>query len=221
MVDPKNNMPKKTEQIPKAPNENKHGYNKFEREEGQYYQMNDQDYKMYQENIPENYRNNDIYQQDYRYNYPRMQYDYENRDYEKETSSSSDSKKPIKKGRKKIVMEYIQKPDKRSVTFSKRKKGIMKKAYELSVLTGNQVLLLIASDKGHVYTFATPKLKPMIIKHERLIQQCLNAPSSPQEMNLETTYKNEKVETDEEMYQKYTEACNNRYYANFQDPDIN
>ena len=35
-------------------------------------------------------------------------------------------------------------------------------AYELSTLTGTQVMLLVASETGHVYTFATRKLQPMI-----------------------------------------------------------
>ncbi|ELQ75854.1 Regulator of arginine metabolism, MADS box-containing transcription factor [Trachipleistophora hominis] len=88
-------------------------------------------------------------------------------------------KKATKSGRKKIKMAYIEGKNKRSVTFSKRKKGIMKKAYELNMLTKSQILLLVASESGHVYTFATPKLKPIISKHENLIQQCLNAPSTP------------------------------------------
>lgn len=79
-------------------------------------------------------------------------------------------------GKKKVCMKYIESKSKRGVTFSKRKKGIMKKAYELNILTGTQILLLVASESGHVYTFATPKLRPIISEHENLIQQCLNAP---------------------------------------------
>lgn len=54
----------------------------------------------------------------------------------------------------------------------------MKKAYELSVLTGTQVLLLVVSETGLVYTFTTPKLQPLVTKAEgkNLIQACLNAP---------------------------------------------
>lgn len=39
------------------------------------------------------------------------------------------------------------------------------------------MLLLVASETGHVYTFATPKLQPLITKAEgkNLIQSCLNA----------------------------------------------
>lgn len=39
-------------------------------------------------------------------------------------------------------------------------------AYELSVLTGTQVLLLVVSETGLVYTFTTPKLQPLVTKAE-------------------------------------------------------
>lgn len=57
----------------------------------------------------------------------------------------------------------------------------LSQAYELSTLTGTQVLLLVASETGHVYTFATRKLQPMITSEtgKALIQTCLNSPDSP------------------------------------------
>ena len=42
----------------------------------------------------------------------------------------------------------------------------MHQAYELSVLTGTQVLLLVVSETGLVYTFTTPKLQPLVTKAE-------------------------------------------------------
>lgn len=64
----------------------------------------------------------------------------------------------------------------------------MKKAYELATLTGTQVLLLVASETGHVYTFATPKLQPLITKPEgkSFIQSCLNTPDddAPQDFDI-------------------------------------
>ncbi|MCJ1347336.1 transcription factor of the MADS box [Peltigera leucophlebia] len=80
--------------------------------------------------------------------------------------------------RRKIDIKFIQDKSRRHITFSKRKAGIMKKAYELSVLTGTQVLLLVVSETGLVYTFTTPKLQPLVTKPEgkNLIQACLNAP---------------------------------------------
>lgn len=85
--------------------------------------------------------------------------------------------------RRKIDIKFIQDKSRRHITFSKRKAGIMKKAYELSVLTGTQVLLLVVSETGLVYTFTTPKLQPLVTKAEgkNLIQACLNAPEPPSE----------------------------------------
>lgn len=97
---------------------------------------------------------------------------------ELDDSEVEESPKEKKTGRRKIKIEYIDDKSRRHITFSKRKAGIMKKAYELSTLTGTQVLLLVASETGHVYTFATTKLQPLITKTEgkTLIQSCLNAP---------------------------------------------
>ncbi|KAF9991361.1 transcription factor of the MADS box [Entomortierella chlamydospora] len=91
-------------------------------------------------------------------------------------------------GRRKIKIEYIEDKSRRHITFSKRKSGIMKKAYELSTLTGTQVLLLVVSETGLVYTFTTPKLQPLVTKAEgkNLIQACLHAPdkeSTPDRYN--------------------------------------
>lgn len=80
--------------------------------------------------------------------------------------------------RRKIEIKFIPNKSRRHITFSKRKAGIMKKAYELSVLTGTQVLLLVVSETGLVYTFTTPKFQPLVTQSEgkNLIQACLNAP---------------------------------------------
>ncbi|KAK6537752.1 transcription factor of the MADS box, variant 2 [Orbilia ellipsospora] len=88
-----------------------------------------------------------------------------------------DDSKPGRE-RRKIEIKFIQDKSRRHITFSKRKAGIMKKAYELSVLTGTQVLLLVVSETGLVYTFTTPKLQPLVTRAEgkNLIQACLNAP---------------------------------------------
>lgn len=42
-------------------------------------------------------------------------------------------------------------------------------------------MLLVASETGHVYTFATRKLQPMITSEagKALIQTCLNSPDPP------------------------------------------
>lgn len=95
----------------------------------------------------------------------------------RQDDDDDDDEKP-RPDRRKIEIKFIQDKSRRHITFSKRKAGIMKKAYELSVLTGTQVLLLVVSETGLVYTFTTPKLQPLVTKAEgkNLIQACLNAP---------------------------------------------
>ncbi|PIO65476.1 SRF-type transcription factor [Teladorsagia circumcincta] len=62
-------------------------------------------------------------------------------------------------------------------------------AYELSTLTGTQVMLLVASETGHVYTYATKKLQPMISSDtgKALIQTCLNAPGDGSDLQPNRT----------------------------------
>ncbi|KAK9454086.1 SRF-TF-domain-containing protein [Dipodascopsis uninucleata] len=101
----------------------------------------------------------------------------------KRVDEEEDDEEDHKPGRerRKIEIKFIDDKARRHITFSKRKAGIMKKAYELSVLTGTQVLLLVVSETGLVYTFTTPKLQPLVTKAEgkNLIQACLNAPEEP------------------------------------------
>ncbi|CAN6673521.1 pheromone receptor transcription factor [Trichomonascus vanleenenianus] len=95
-----------------------------------------------------------------------------------EEDEEDDDERKTGRERRKIEIKFIADKSRRHITFSKRKAGIMKKAYELSVLTGTQVLLLVVSETGLVYTFTTPKLQPLVTKPEgkNLIQACLNAP---------------------------------------------
>lgn len=57
-------------------------------------------------------------------------------------------------GRKKIKIEYMQDNRARQVSFLKRKNGVLKKAYELSVLTGCETAVVIFSnDNKKLYEF--------------------------------------------------------------------
>ncbi|KAJ1651086.1 transcription factor of the MADS box [Dispira simplex] len=112
-------------------------------------------------------------------------------DGEDDSDNESATRNEKRAGRRKIKIEYIDDKSRRHITFSKRKAGIMKKAYELSTLTGTQVLLLVVSETGLVYTFTTPKLQPLVTKPEgkSLIQSCLNAPDqSPVNDNVPASH---------------------------------
>ncbi|KAH7578564.1 hypothetical protein JRO89_XS01G0399300 [Xanthoceras sorbifolium] len=58
-------------------------------------------------------------------------------------------------GRGKVELKRIENQTSRQVTFSKRKNGILKKAYELSLLCDAEVAMIIFSSSGKVYQFAT------------------------------------------------------------------
>lgn len=92
------------------------------------------------------------------------------------------------KKRGKFAIKFLEDKNKRHITFSKRRQGILKKAAELSILTGTQVLLLVASESGTVTHFATPKFEAMLngpgvpCKHcnqnqnaKDMIERCLTA----------------------------------------------
>lgn len=58
-------------------------------------------------------------------------------------------------GRNKIEIKYILEQRKRQVTLNKRKGGLMKKAYELSVLCGSEVTVLIRDQRGQSYIYSS------------------------------------------------------------------
>ncbi|CAH2037193.1 unnamed protein product [Thlaspi arvense] len=65
------------------------------------------------------------------------------------------SAKPTKtsRGRQKIEIKEIDVVSKRHVTFSKRRRGLFKKAAELSVLTGAKIAVITFSQCGRIYSF--------------------------------------------------------------------
>ena len=149
------------------------------------------------------------------------------------TASSHHRMSKKTKGRVKIKMEFIENKSRRYTTFSKRKTGIMKKAFELSTLTGTQVMLLVASETGHVYTYATEKLQPMITSEvcKRLIQKCLS-PSHDDEDTTETrlrieNFSNEEIFNDEyDDYEDEDEDEEDNFYEEqpqqqYQDEEAN
>ncbi|EEE58241.1 hypothetical protein OsJ_09222 [Oryza sativa Japonica Group] len=62
--------------------------------------------------------------------------------------------------RGKTQMKRIENPTSRQVTFSKRRNGLLKKAFELSVLCDAEVALIVFSPRGKLYEFASARRKP-------------------------------------------------------------
>lgn len=60
-------------------------------------------------------------------------------------------------GRGKIAIRRIENSTSRQVTFSKRRKGLIKKAKELAILCDAEVGLVIFSSTGKLYEFASTR----------------------------------------------------------------
>jgi hypothetical protein len=59
--------------------------------------------------------------------------------------------------RGKTQMRRIENATSRQVTFSKRRNGLLKKAFELSVLCDAEVALIVFSPRGKLYEFASSR----------------------------------------------------------------
>jgi MADS-box transcription factor len=60
-------------------------------------------------------------------------------------------------GRGKIEIKRIENTTNRQVTFCKRRNGLLKKAYELSVLCDAEVALIVFSSRGRLYEYSNNK----------------------------------------------------------------
>lgn len=59
--------------------------------------------------------------------------------------------------RGKTELKRIENATSRQVTFSKRRSGLLKKAFELSVLCDAEVALIVFSPKGKLYEFSSSR----------------------------------------------------------------
>ena len=58
-------------------------------------------------------------------------------------------------GRGRVELKRIDNKINRQVTFSKRRNGLLKKAYELFVLCDAEVALIVFSSRGKLYEFGS------------------------------------------------------------------
>ncbi|CAN4098010.1 unnamed protein product [Withania somnifera] len=65
-------------------------------------------------------------------------------------------------GRGKIEIKRIENNTNRQVTFCKRRNGLLKKAYELSVLCEAEIALIVFSTRGRFYQQESKKLRQQI-----------------------------------------------------------
>ncbi|KAE8699755.1 Agamous-like MADS-box protein AGL6 [Hibiscus syriacus] len=83
-------------------------------------------------------------------------------------------------GRGRVELKRIENKINRQVTFSKRRNGLLKKAYELSVLCDAEVALIIFSSRGKLYEFGSSGMIKRFKTLERYQRCCI----TPQDNSL-------------------------------------
>ncbi|KAL9267904.1 Agamous-like MADS-box protein AGL70-like protein, partial [Drosera capensis] len=68
-------------------------------------------------------------------------------------------------GRRKVEIKRIEDKMSRQVTFSKRRSGLMKKAWQLSVLCDAQVAVIVFSGGGRLYEFCSHNSISEVLDH--------------------------------------------------------
>ena len=68
-------------------------------------------------------------------------------------------------GRKKISIQRISDERNRQVTFTKRKFGLMKKAYELSVLCDCEIAVIIFNSHSKLFQYASEDMDKILLKY--------------------------------------------------------
>ncbi|KAG5005045.1 hypothetical protein JHK82_029073 [Glycine max] len=77
--------------------------------------------------------------------------------------------------RGKVQLKKIEDTTSRQVTFSKRRSGLLKKAYELSVLCDAEVAVIVFSQNGRLYEFSSSDMTKIL---ERYREHTKDVPAS-------------------------------------------
>ncbi|XP_058093174.1 truncated transcription factor CAULIFLOWER D-like isoform X1 [Magnolia sinica] len=72
-------------------------------------------------------------------------------------------------GRGKVELKRIENPTSRQVTFSKRRNGLLKKAFELSILCDAEVGLIIFSATGKVYQYSSQDINRTVSRYRSAV----------------------------------------------------
>ncbi|XP_042984789.1 MADS-box protein JOINTLESS-like isoform X1 [Carya illinoinensis] len=91
--------------------------------------------------------------------------------------------------RKKIQIKRIDNTTARQVTFSKRRRGLFKKALELSTLCDAEIGLIVFSSTGKLFDYASSSMQQVIERHDLHSGRNLDKTNQPQsvELQLENT----------------------------------
>ncbi|XP_024159233.1 agamous-like MADS-box protein MADS1 isoform X2 [Rosa chinensis] len=87
--------------------------------------------------------------------------------YENKPNTVLDADAQRRLGRGKIEIKRIENTTNRQVTFCKRRNGLLKKAYELSVLCDAEVALIVFSNRGRLYEYSNNSVRETIERYKK------------------------------------------------------
>ncbi|KAM5587833.1 agamous-like MADS-box protein MADS1 [Rosa sericea] len=105
--------------------------------------------------------------------------------YENKPNTILDTDAQRRLGRGKIEIKRIENTTNRQVTFCKRRNGLLKKAYELSVLCDAEVSLIVFSNRGRLYEYSNNSVRETI---ERYKKACADSSNNGSVSEASTQY---------------------------------
>ncbi|KAJ1265198.1 hypothetical protein BS78_08G061000 [Paspalum vaginatum] len=94
-------------------------------------------------------------------------------------------------GRGRIEIKRIENNTSRQVTFCKRRNGLLKKAYELSVLCDAEVALIVFSSRGRLYEYSNNSVKATIERYKKAHAVGSSSGAPLLELNAQQYYQQE------------------------------
>ncbi|GMN57891.1 hypothetical protein TIFTF001_026988 [Ficus carica] len=89
-------------------------------------------------------------------------------------------------GRGRVELKRIENKINRQVTFSKRRNGLLKKAYELSVLCDAEIALIVFSSRGKLYEFGSAGTAKTLERYQRCSTFSTSTPQDNTMLERET-----------------------------------
>lgn len=86
--------------------------------------------------------------------------------------------------RGKTEVKRIENDTSRQVTFSKRRNGLLKKAFELSILCDAEVALIVFSPRGKLYEFSSSSMQKTIDRYNKAQKKDVSS-TEAQENNMQ------------------------------------
>ncbi|KAK4373704.1 hypothetical protein RND71_009088 [Anisodus tanguticus] len=97
-------------------------------------------------------------------------------------------------GRGKIEMKRIENTNSRQVTFSKRRQGLLKKVNALAILCDAEVGVIVFSNTGKLYEFASSSMEHILARYHRAPESIENVAAEEEKVMQDNEALREQIE---------------------------